>query len=315
MKDLLDAFWRAAAYCLHLRVILALAAVAAVLALACVVTGDRETDPILAASAPVPRTSKVDHVSEMQVRSTARANGQPVALKVALPQLPKTPLQSLIDNALKPGTGAEDRALALHLMETCLFSYSDSFPVPTTLEDVKDLNGGVSIDAKATLKDGDQARKQIAAFCATGNATELMDRLKQANLPAFGPIEKALVLWRRGGPRSQEYFQAATQVLANPGGYPVQFDTWLSRDLDTQLRETYGLSRNQSVYVQDSLYNGFVAEKSAQAFRLTERCARFALCPSSTTLSDLEANDAQRVAARLQLAIQQQRWDSLIPHK
>ncbi len=185
-------------------------------------------------------------------------------------------------------------------------------PAPT-LQGVKDLNGGITIREDATLGEAEQSRQKLIAFCATGNATELVDKLKQAKLPLFGPIEKSLVQWRTGGPRSQEYFQAATQVLANPNAYAVQFDTWLSKDLDRQLVDRYGLSRNQSIYVRDAIYNNFVTSNNNHAFHVMERCANFAVCPSSTILSDAETAQAQRVAQQVRQAIDQQRWDLLIP--
>lgn len=37
-----------------------------------------------------------------------------------LPDLTKTPLQSLLDTALSPSTKADDRALAVHLSTTCI---------------------------------------------------------------------------------------------------------------------------------------------------------------------------------------------------
>jgi hypothetical protein len=229
--------------------------------------------------------------------------------KPSLPPAPQTPLQALLDEAMRSGKAAEERALPLRLSTVCL----NVNLLPTaTLESVLELNTDAATQADSTLAEVEQARRQLTAFCATGDAAGLVDRLNQANLPMFGPIEKSLVKWQ-GGSRSQEYFQAATQVLATPNVYPVQFDRWLANDLDGQLVEKYGLSKNQSVHIQDVLFSNFVTANENLAFRALERCAQHAICPSSMVLTDAQASRADIVAMQLKQAIAQQRWDLLIP--
>jgi hypothetical protein len=290
-------------------VVVALSALLAALALTYLRPSAFGSEPALTASAPSLGESKTEPITHAQAHTAPQARQQTAHRPSGLPPLPKTQLQYLIDEALIPGKSPESRALALRLSLACITT--GTLPA-FTLEDVKQQNDGLAIQVDATLREVEQARMQMSKFCSTGAASELMDRLRQANLPAFGPSLKSLVQWK-GGARNQEYFQAATQVLANPDAYAVQFDTWLSKDLSTQLREKYSLSRNQSVYVQDALYNEFVTANSAHAFRVMERCAQFAICPTSVTLTSEETVQAQRVAAQLQLAIQQQRWGLLIP--
>jgi hypothetical protein len=119
---------------------------------------------------------------------------------------------------------------------------------------------------------------------------------------------------RRDGQPSQEYWQAVTQVLSNPSLFPVQFDTWLNRDLQQQLIGTYGLSIAQAVYVQDELYSSLVGAHENQTLRSTWRCALTAVCTNDTQPTDADVGKARLVVAQLKNAIQKQRWDVLLPN-
>lgn len=233
-----------------------------------------------------------------------------VAATTTLPDLTKTTLQSIFDEALLPSTKPEDRALAVHLSTNCLMY--DQFPAPS-LQSVSDLTGQSGDLARLTLTRAEQARATVHRFCAGGNATALVDQLVSKGLRPFGPIHKSLISWR-GGQRSQEYWQAVTQVLANPNLFPVQFNTWLNKDLEQQLTSTYGLSLGQAIYVQDELYASLVGADENQTLRLTWRCALTAVCTQGVRpTADPELEKANVVAAQLKDAIQKQRWDLLIP--
>jgi hypothetical protein len=264
-------------------------------------------------SATLPNFSK-SHAEQSAALARPDSRGSPTIGDPArqqqknLPTLPKTPLQSLIDDALVPGKSPDSRELVLNLSHACLNAISMP-AVPAS--DLQAVNAISSDQANAVEKEHQQARKQLTDFCATGNATELVDRLKQAKLPISGPIQRSLAQ-RRSGARSQEYFQAATQVLANPAAYAVQFDFWLSRDLDVQLQEKRGLSAAQSLHVQDVLYSDFVSANDYNAYRVMQRCGLFAVCPAGVTLTAEQSAQAQRVADEIRLAIQQQQWGSLI---
>lgn len=220
-----------------------------------------------------------------------------------------TPLQRVIDDALSPAGNANNRALALYFSLNCMTA---SGQPPATLDSVRAQNTGSLAKAEATLREVEQARKTVSEYCSTGNTGTFVDRLKQAGLPALGPVDKILAQWR-AGPRNQDYAQAAIQILSNPNGFPTQFDTWLTRDLDSQLREKFGLSRNQSIYIQDTLYNEFTTTNNYTSFRVSLRCAQLAICPSSTQMTSDEMVRAESVASEVRTALQQQRWWILIP--
>ena len=228
-------------------------------------------------------------------------------------QLARSPLQNLIDSALNPRSTAESREIAIHFAVTCV-SYN---ALPEISEEfVASANGDRRENVNAIIYEVRQSRAQLSKFCASGQQIEnLIDRLRILKLPTSGPIMRSLLRWR-GDSRSQEYFQAATQILSNPEQYAVQFSLWLSKDLDLQLRTKFGLSDLQSVIVQDSIFRSFVsATTPTQPFRSLERCALQAVCPKSLALglSEDEALKAKSIAEEVKSLIERQRWDVLVP--
>jgi hypothetical protein len=260
------------------------------------------------ASALIERPVSIDNSKE-----TINPASAPItALSGTYNKVPKeTPgkVEFLIDEALKKDRPADFRAKAVYFSLSCLTI--QSLP-ERSLDDLKMMTGADPETANSVLRESRQAQNRLSDVCGPWINGRLIDRLKQAKLPALGPIGKSLML-RISDNRSQEYTQAVTQLLSNPDIHQIQFDYWLSRDLNDQLINGYKLNASQAILVQDFLYESLATTNGNNDYRIDLRCAMKGICSSNLIVTHQEALKVQEIALQIRNAIQQQRWDILIP--
>ncbi len=100
-------------------------------------------------------------------------------------------------------------------------------------------------------------------------------------------------------------------ALSNPAQYPLALDDWLSAHLG-ELTPPEWKGRPAFTYaLHQLLMQNLTGRPSGQGFRELHDCAQRHLCPSRLRLSEVERQQVQQEADRLEALIRQQRWNAL----
>lgn len=259
-------------------------------------------------------------------RQQAELSAPPVVVAPAVPSAPglqnsKEPssaLQPVVLNwsrinskidlrrALEAGlltTDGEDAAVAIHLAALCVGADQQS----ASAEEIAAKRGSAlnPIEISAATR---HAHRAIVDLCQGVEWAMYSDRIKSRNL-VIGPLLRQMVR-PASGQRSQEYNQAAMQVLSNPERFSLAFDFWLDRNVASLAPVDF--TTEQLAYAKEMLFKRFLPGAVENSLRDIERCRYAYYCGSQYGISDRERSQADAFVAAVEINIRQQRWSNLL---
>lgn len=225
-------------------------------------------------------------------------------VNVGWARLDKSVPLSTVFSASRNQSELDERAAATHLAAKCL----SITLAPPTAESIR----GVAGSSERLLTKVRESVSQLQSYCSEGNVDDFLKEQQSAKRSS-GTLYKAMTALKASEKRTPEYLQAATQVLSNPEKYSVQFDMWLSSNLEGSLLLGKNFSSAQVAFIQDELFNRLAnASTGPNSIRGLIRCAEQYVCPGADNFPESERQAALHVTAIIEQQIRTQRWDLLI---